>query len=67
MRFLNCYSSTEETARAIVKLNELVARTEEIVKDIHAYTLPGLLIVPALSGAFAQLQCNGRYGYMSAG
>ena len=67
VRFLSCHSSTEETARALVKLNGLSAQPEEIVKDIHAHALPGVLIVPALSGALAQLQCDGNYAYMSAG
>ena len=67
VRFLSCHSSTEEAARALIKVNGLSAQPEEIVKDIHAHSLPGVLIVPALSSALAQLQCDGRYGYMSAG
>ena len=67
VRFLSCHSSTEEAARALIKLNGLSAQPEEIVKDIHAHALPGVLIVPALSAALAQLQCDGHYGYMSAG
>ena len=67
VRFLSCHSSTEESARALIKLNGLSAQPEDIVKDIHAHALPGVLIVPALSGALAQLQCDGRYAYMSAG
>lgn len=67
IRFLSCHSSTEETARTLIKLNGLTAQPEEIVKDIHAHALPGVLIVPALSAALAQLQCDGHYAYMSAG
>jgi hypothetical protein len=67
VRFLSCHSSTEETARALIKLNGLAAQPEDIVKDIHAHALPGVLIVPALSAALAQLQSDGHYGYMSAG
>jgi hypothetical protein len=67
VRFLSCHSSTEETARALMKVNGLSAQPEDIVKDIHAHALPGVLIVPALSAALAQLQCDGHYGYMSAG
>jgi len=67
VRFLSCHSSTEEAARALIKLNGLSAVPEDIVKDIHAHALPGVLIVPALSSALAQLQCDGHYGYMSAG
>ncbi|HEV2522071.1 MAG TPA: hypothetical protein VGT24_06785 [Candidatus Acidoferrales bacterium] len=67
VRFLSCHSSTEEAARALIKANALTAQPEEIVKDIHAHALPGVLIVPALSSALAQLQSDGHYGYMSAG
>ena len=67
VRFLSCHSSTEEAARALIKLNGLSAQPEEVVKDIHAHALPGMLIVPALAAALAQLQCDGHYSYMSAG
>jgi len=67
VRFISCHSSTEETARAVIKLNGLSAQPEDIVKDIHAHAFPGVLIVPALSAALAQLQCDGHYGYMTAG
>jgi intracellular sulfur oxidation DsrE/DsrF family protein len=67
VRFLSCHSSTEEAARALIKMNNLSAQPEDVVKDIHAHALPGVIIVPALSAALAQLQSDGRYGYMSAG
>jgi len=67
VRFLSCHSSTEEAARALIKMNGLSAQPEEIVKDIHAHAFPGVLIVPALSAALAQLQSDGHYGYMSTG
>jgi len=66
VRFLSCHSSTEEAARALIKLNGLTAQPEEIVKDIHAHALPGVIMVPALSAALALLQCEGHYGYMAA-
>jgi hypothetical protein len=66
VRFLSCHSSTEEAARSLIKQNSLTAQPEEIVKDIHAHALPGVIIVPALSAAIALLQCDGHYSYMSA-
>ncbi len=66
VRFLSCHSSTEEAARALIKQNSLTGQPEEIVKDIHAHALPGVIIVPALSAAIALLQCDGHYSYMSA-
>jgi hypothetical protein len=66
VRFLSCHSSTEEAARSLIKQNSSTAQPEEIVKDIHAHALPGVIVVPALSAALALLQCDGRYSYMAA-
>jgi len=66
VRFLSCHSSTEETARNLIKQNSLTAQPEEIVMDIHAHSLPGVIVVPALSAALAVLQCEGHYSYMAA-
>jgi hypothetical protein len=66
VRFLSCHSSTEETARTLIKQYSLTAQPEEIVTDIHAHALPGVIVVPALSAALALLQGDGHYSYMSA-
>ena len=66
VRFLSCHSSTEETARNLIKQYSLTAQPEEIVTDIHAHALPGVIVVPALSAALAVLQCEGHYSYMAA-
>ncbi|HEV7967565.1 MAG TPA: hypothetical protein VGP19_08345 [Candidatus Acidoferrales bacterium] len=66
VRFLSCHSSIEETARALIKANNLSAQPEEVTKDIQAHILPGVLLVPALASALALLQCDGHYSYMSA-
>jgi hypothetical protein len=66
VRFLSCHSSTEESARALIKMNNLSAQPEEVVKDMQAHIQPGVLLVPALSAALALLQCDGHYSYMSA-
>jgi hypothetical protein len=65
VRFLSCHSSTEEAARALIKQNGLSAQPEEIVKDMQAHTLPGVLIVPSVAAALAFLQCDGHYSYMA--
>lgn len=67
VRFLSCHSSVEEAARALIKMNHLTEQPEEIAKDIQAHIQPGVILVPALSGALALLQSDGHYGYMSAG
>lgn len=66
VRFLSCHSSTEETARVLIKQNSLSAQPEEVVKDLQAHTVPGVIIVPSLAAALAMLQCEGHYGYMMA-
>jgi len=66
VRFLSCHSSVEEAARALIKMNSLTEQPEEVVKDIQAHILPGVLLVPALASALAVLQCDGHYSYMSA-
>jgi hypothetical protein len=66
VRFLSCHSSTEETARNLIKQYSLTAQPEEIVMDIHAHALPGVIVVPALSAALAVLQCEGHFSYMAA-
>jgi hypothetical protein len=64
VRFLSCHTSTEEAARALIKQNGLSAQPEEIVKDMQAHMLPGVLLVPAMAAALAFLQCEGHYSYM---
>ena len=66
VRFLSCHSSTEESARELIKLNGLSAAREEVVKDMQAHTNPGVIIVPSLAAALAMLQCEGHYAYMMA-
>jgi hypothetical protein len=65
VKFLSCHSSIEETARALIKQNNLTAQPEDVVKDLQAHILPGVLLVPALASAIAILQSDGRYGYMA--
>ena len=65
VRFLSCHTSTEETARALVRQNNLSGDPEEVVKDMQAHTIPNVLIVPSIAGALAVLQCDGRYSYMA--
>lgn len=67
VKFLSCHSSIEEVARSLIKTHNLSAQPEEVVKDIQAHILPGVLLVPALASALALLQTDGHYSYMSAG
>jgi hypothetical protein len=66
VRFLSCHTSTEEQARGLARQNGASVSPEEIVKDMEAHTLPGVLVVPSVAGALAALQCDGHYSYMAA-
>lgn len=66
VKFLSCHSSTEEAARALIKKNNLSAQPEDVVKDMQAHILPGVILVPALAAALAVLQVDGHYSYMFA-
>jgi hypothetical protein len=66
IRFIGCHNSTEQAARGFIAQNGLSAPVDEVVKDMLAHTLPGVLITPALAGALAMLQSDGHYSYMAA-
>ena len=65
VRFLSCHSSTEEQVRGFAKEFALAQGREEIVKDMLAHTVPGVLVVASAAAALALLQCEGRYSYMA--
>jgi len=67
VKFLSCHSSTEESARALIKMNNLTVDPEEVVKDMQAHVHPGVILVPALAAALALLQSDGHYSYMAVG
>ena len=67
VKFLSCHSSTEEAARALIKMNNLTVEPEEVVKDMQAHVHPGVILVPALAAALAILQSDGHYSYMAVG
>lgn len=67
VKFLSCHSSTEEAARALIKMNNLTVDPEEVVKDMQAHVHPGVILVPALAAALALLQGEGHYSYMAVG
>lgn len=66
VKFLSCHSSTEEAARALIKKNNLSEKPEDVVKDMQAHIVPGVILVPALAAALAILQVDGHYSYMYA-
>jgi intracellular sulfur oxidation DsrE/DsrF family protein len=65
VQFLSCHTATEEQARALVKHNNLTQQPEEIVHDMLAHTVPGVLVVASMVAAVALLQAEGHYTYIT--
>jgi intracellular sulfur oxidation DsrE/DsrF family protein len=65
VKFLSCHTATEEQVEAMIKKFSLKAVAEEIVKDLQAHVLPGVLIVPAMVATVALLQSEGRFTYIT--
>jgi intracellular sulfur oxidation DsrE/DsrF family protein len=65
VKFLSCHTATEEQALAMVKKFSLPSTPEQVVKDLQAHVLPGVLIVPAMVATVALLQSEGRFTYIT--
>lgn len=65
--FLSCHTASEEQARLLIKHNNLSVQPEEIVKEMLAHTLPGVLVVASMVAAIALLQTDGGYSYITVG
>jgi hypothetical protein len=65
VQFLSCHTATEEQSRALIKHNNLTQQPEEIVHEMLAHTLPGVLVVASMVAAVALLQAEGRYTYIT--
>lgn len=65
VRFLSCHTALEEQARQLIDKWKLTQQPEEIVKDIMAHVLPGVLIVPSMVATISLLQNEGRYSYIT--
>jgi intracellular sulfur oxidation DsrE/DsrF family protein len=65
VQFLCCHTATEEHARALIKLYGLTQQPEEIVKEMLAHTVPGVIVVAAMVSCIALLQSEGHYSYVT--
>lgn len=63
--FMSCHTALEEQSRALIKHNNLSAQPEEVVHDLMAHALPGVLIVASMVAAIALLQTDGHYSYIT--
>src|SRR5712671_3903304 len=65
VKLLSCHTALEEQVRALIAHNSLTRQPEEIVKEMLAHTLPGVLVVAAMVAAIALLQTDGHYSYIT--
>jgi len=65
VQFLCCHTATEEQSRVLVKQYSLTQQPEEVVKDMLAHTVPGILVVASMVAAIALLQSEGHYSYIT--
>lgn len=65
VKFLSCHTATEEQVGAMIKKFSLKSTQDEIVKDLQAHVLPGVLIVPAMVATVALLQSEGHFTYIT--
>jgi hypothetical protein len=64
VKMLSCHTALEEQVRALIAHNSLTQQPEEIVKEMLAHALPGVLVVASMVAAIALLQTDGRYSYL---
>uniref|UniRef100_E6QKL6 Uncharacterized protein n=1 Tax=mine drainage metagenome TaxID=410659 RepID=E6QKL6_9ZZZZ len=64
VRFLSCHMATEAQARMLIKRLSLKQEPEEIVHEMLAHTVPGVLVVPGVVGSVTMLQSVGHYSYL---
>lgn len=64
VKFLSCHTALEEQSRMLVNRLKISESAEDVVKDMMAHKLPGVLVVPSMVASLALLQNRGHYAYM---
>jgi intracellular sulfur oxidation DsrE/DsrF family protein len=64
-QLLSCHTALEEQVRAIISRNKLSQSPDDIVNDMLAHTMPGVMVVPSMVAAIAVLQSEGHYSYIT--
>lgn len=62
--FLSCHMATEGQARALIQRLHLTAKPEDVVHEMLAHTVPGVIVVPGVVGTVTMLQSVGHYSYL---
>jgi hypothetical protein len=64
-QFLSCHTALEEQVRVLISHRNLSRPPEDVVKEMLAHTLPGVLVVASMVAAIAILQAEGHYTYIT--
>jgi intracellular sulfur oxidation DsrE/DsrF family protein len=64
VQFLSCHTATEEQARMLIHKQNLSQSREQIVEDLLAHKLPGVLVVASMVSAVTLLQTEGHYAFL---
>ena len=64
-QFLSCHTALEEQVRVLISRSKLSQSPEDVVKDMLAHTVPGVLVVASMVAAIALLQSEGHYTYIA--
>jgi hypothetical protein len=65
VQFLSCHTALEEQVRALIGRDKLPQSPEQIVREMLAHALPGVLVAAAMGAAIALLQVEGHYSYIA--
>jgi hypothetical protein len=65
VQFLSCHTALEEQVRVLIRRDKLPQSPEQIVREMLAHTLPGVLVVAAMGAGIALLQIEGHYSYIT--
>ena len=64
-QFLSCHTALEEQVRVLISHRSLAHSPEDVVNNMLAHTLPGVLVVASMVAAIALLQAEGGYAYIT--
>lgn len=65
VQFLSCHTALEEQVRVLISRDDLSRSPEEIVNEMLAHTMPGVMVVASMGAAIALLQAEGHYTYIT--
>jgi len=65
VQFLSCHTALEEQVRVLIRRDKLLQSPEQIVREMLAHTVPGVLVVASMAAAIALLQVEGHYSYIT--